>query len=66
MTPAERCLAASAMFDTTRTIIESSLPTGLTVEQRRLAVAQRLYGSELPEAALLNHSMFKSVEAQAK
>jgi hypothetical protein len=41
------------------------LPTGLTVEQRRLAVAQRLYGSELPEAALLNHSMFKSVEAQA-
>jgi hypothetical protein len=53
------------MFETARTIIQSSLPTSFAVEQRRLAVAQRLYGSELPEAALIDHSMFKAVEAQA-
>lgn len=35
MTPAERCLAASSLFGA-----ESSLPSGLTVEQRRLAIVR--------------------------
>ena len=51
MTPSERCMAASSLFDSARAIIESSLPTNLTAEQRRLAVAQRLYRGELPETA---------------
>jgi hypothetical protein len=38
MTPAERCLAAPALFETARVINQSSLPSTYTVEQRRLAV----------------------------
>ena len=58
MTPAERCLAASSLFDTARAIVESSLPKGLTLEQRRLAIVRRLYATELPEAALTAHARF--------
>lgn len=56
MSPGERCLAAAAMYETARAIIEASLPEGLTAEQRRLAIARRFYGDELPEAALLAHA----------
>ena len=56
MTPAERWLVASSLFETAREIIQSSLPNDFTVEQRRLAVAKRLYGDELPEAALIAHA----------
>jgi len=59
MTPAERCAAASSMFETARAIVESSLPSGLTAEERRLAVARRFYGDELPEAALLAHARYR-------
>jgi hypothetical protein len=52
MTPDERVAIASALFDTARLIVESSLPAGLAAEERRLALAHRLYGRELPEAAL--------------
>jgi hypothetical protein len=52
MSPSERCLAAASLYETARAIIESSLPDNLTVEERRLAVARRFYGGELPEAAL--------------
>jgi hypothetical protein len=58
MTPAERCLAASSLFDTACAIIQASLPSSLTAEQRRLAVVQRLYGGELPEAALVEHANY--------
>ena len=58
MTPEERCLAASSLFETARTIAESSLPSGLTPEERRLAVARRLYQNELPEAALIAHAKY--------
>jgi hypothetical protein len=58
MTPAERCLAASSLFETARKIVESSLPTGLTLEQRRLAVVRRLYKDELPEVALIAHARY--------
>jgi hypothetical protein len=52
MTPEERWRIASLMFDDARAIVESSLPAGLSQRERRLAVARRLYGGELPQAAL--------------
>ena len=52
MTPEERWRIASRMFDDARAIVESSLPVGLSQRERRLAVARRLYGDELPQAAL--------------
>ena len=58
MTPAERWLAASSMFQTAYKIVEASLPNGLTLEQRRLAVVRRLYQNELPEAALIAHARY--------
>jgi hypothetical protein len=58
MTPSERWLAASSLFETARAIIQSSLPSTLTAEQRRLAVVRRLYNGELPEAALVAHANY--------
>jgi hypothetical protein len=58
MTPAERWMAASSLFETARAIIQSSLPSSLTAEQRRLAVVQRLYNGELPEVALIAHANY--------
>lgn len=58
MTPAERWLAASSLFETARAIIQSSLPSSLTAEQRRLAIVQRLYKGELPEEALIAHANY--------
>lgn len=58
MTPAERMQIAASMYETARAIIASSLPSGLTREQRRYAIAKRLYGDELPEAALRAHANF--------
>lgn len=52
MTPLERLTIASALFDTGRAIVESSLPASLAPRDRRLALLRRLYGKELPEAAL--------------
>lgn len=65
MTPTERCIAAASMFETARTIVEASLPSGLTREQRRFAVARRLYGNELPETALAAHAKFELSEPEA-
>jgi hypothetical protein len=58
MTPAERLSAASSLFETARALIQSSLPSSLTAEQRRLAIAQRLYRNELPEKALVAHAKY--------
>ena len=58
MTPAERWLVASSLFETARRIVESSLPSRLTLEQRRLAVVRRLYQNELPEVALIAHARY--------
>ena len=52
LTPDERWLIASQMFDTARAIIESSLPADLSPTERQLAVLRRLFGTELPSAAL--------------
>jgi hypothetical protein len=58
MTPEERWLAASSLYQTAREIIQSSLPSGLSVEERRLAIVKRLYQGELPEEALLAHARY--------
>jgi hypothetical protein len=63
MTPAERWLAASSLFETARAIIQSSLPSSLTDEQRRLAIVQRLYKGELPEEALIAHANYIAAKA---
>ena len=52
MTPEMRMQIASNLFDAACTIVEASFPAGLTGRDRRLALARRLYGKELPEAAL--------------
>jgi hypothetical protein len=51
MTPEERLRIASDMFETARTLVESSLPPGLSRYERRLALIRRVYGAELPAAA---------------
>lgn len=56
MTPAERLEIVVSMRQSARAIVESSLPAGLTREQRRYLVAKRFYGDELPEIALLAHA----------
>jgi hypothetical protein len=60
MTPGERCAAASSLFDVARSFVEASLPDSLTEGERRLAVARRLYGTELPEAALTAHARYET------
>src|SRR5271167_229550 len=62
MTPAERWLAASSMFQTACKLVEASLPNDLTLEQRRLAVVRRLYQNELPEVALIAHARYFNSE----
>ncbi len=53
MSPDERMRIAAEMFETARAIVESSLPPTLTRRERRLALVQRLYAGELPQAALI-------------
>jgi hypothetical protein len=55
LTAEQRWQIAASQFETARAIVDSSLPAGLTAAQRRVAVARRLYGSELPELALIAH-----------
>jgi len=63
MTPEQRVRIASDMYDTARLIVESSLPEGLSREQRRLAYIRRFYEGELPEAALLAYARYGSDQA---
>jgi hypothetical protein len=58
MTPAERWLAASSLFESARRIIDPSLPNELTAQQRRLAIIRRFYENELPEEALTAHARY--------
>jgi hypothetical protein len=60
MTPEARIRIASDLFDTARTIVDSSLPTGLPRRERRLALARRFYGAELPEAALVRFAEYET------
>ncbi|MEO6081150.1 MAG: hypothetical protein ABIQ86_15460 [Steroidobacteraceae bacterium] len=61
MSPAERIAILVSMRQSAYSIVESSLPRGLTREQRRYAIAKRFYGDELPEAALLAHANYPDV-----
>jgi hypothetical protein len=56
MTAAERIEMVVSMRQSARAIVESSLPAGLTREQRRYLVAKRFHGDDLPELALLAHA----------
>jgi hypothetical protein len=56
MSPEQRLQLAASLYETARTIVDSSLPQDLTREERRLAIARRFYGGELPEAALIAHA----------
>lgn len=58
MTPLQRIEIAMSMRRTAVAIIESSLPPGLSREDRRYETAKRLYGDELPEAALRRHAQY--------
>ena len=58
MTPLQRLEAAASLFETGRAIVESSLPDHLTRTERRLQLARRLYGDELPDAALAAFAAF--------
>lgn len=60
LTVEQRFEAVSSLFDTARAIVDSSLPAELTGAQRRYAIARRLYGHELPEAALRAHAAYGS------
>jgi hypothetical protein len=58
MTPTERIGIVVSMRQTAHAIVESSLPLGLTREQRRYAIAKRFYGDDLSEAALSAHANY--------
>lgn len=66
MTTEERMRAASAMFDAAREIVASSLPRGLSERDQRLLIAQRIYGDELPRAALEAHAAWEPEEANSR
>ena len=51
LTPDERWRIAAQMFETARAIVASSLPVGLSPAEQAVAIARRLYDTELPEAA---------------
>ena len=63
MDPVDRLQVAASLFETGRAIVESSLPTDLSRTERRLRLARRLYGGELPERALLAFATFPSPAA---
>jgi hypothetical protein len=58
MTSLERFEIACSMRQSAIAVIESSLPPDLTRAERRYAIAKRMYGDELPEAALIAHANF--------
>ena len=60
MTAEERWRIASSLFDSARAIVDSSLPDDLSRPQRRAALARRLYGTELPEAAIAAFAAFQA------
>ena len=64
MTPAQRMQIASEMFDTARAIVDSSLPPHLSLREKRLAIARRFYGGELPESALAAFAAYRGLTSR--
>jgi len=58
MSPEQRMRLAASLYETARTIVASSLPQNMAKKDRRLAIARRFYGGELPEAALNAHAYY--------
>jgi hypothetical protein len=56
MSPGERMGVAASMYETARAIVLSSLPPEMSRRERRLAFARRMYGDELPLAALIAYA----------
>lgn len=50
MTGEERFLIGAGMFDTARAIALSSIPTGLSENEKRWFLCERFYGTELAKA----------------
>lgn len=57
MTPEERMKVASDLYKTARVTVDSSLPPSLTGAERRLAMARRFYGADVPDAMLVAYSI---------
>jgi hypothetical protein len=53
MTTEERMGAASELYETARAIVCSSLPPSLNGAERRLAIARRFHGADVPDAMLV-------------
>jgi hypothetical protein len=66
MTPESRLHVAASLYETARMIVDSSLPQDLTWGERRLAIARRFYGDELPEAALIAHACYRPTMLTAR
>ena len=58
MSGEERWQVASSMFETAQAIVEPSLPDGLSPQERRAALARRLYGAELTSEAVAAFAAF--------
>lgn len=56
MTAEQRMRASAGMFESARRLIDASLGKEIHGYARRLACVQRLYGNELPPAALIAHA----------
>jgi len=46
LAPGERVRLCTEMFDAARTLVESSLPAGLSEYERKRQLTERLYGAE--------------------
>jgi hypothetical protein len=60
MTPEKRMRIASSMYNTARAIVLASLPAGISRRDERLEIARRMYGGELPLAALVAHAEWEA------
>ena len=49
LTPGERVTLCTEMFDAARTLVESSLPPGLSEYERNRRITERFYGAEFAE-----------------
>jgi glycerate kinase len=56
MSAEQRMRAAGGMYAAALALVEASLPESLTATERRRARARRMYGNELPAAALDAHA----------
>jgi len=50
MTPAERFMIGIRMFETARIMVLASFPAGLSEQERRVRLCERLYGRLASEA----------------